>query len=201
MEALNSIWDSNIGAPYASVLDGQRENAMTNNASIPPKSDDAEPAHTMDDFVNHQPNRRYFDADGEIDLREAGLVLNAVMWISFMAFPKFWAILPEVPQKAHLLILLDEYLPYAYSQRCTTQIPEGEQRPDTSNRGPLATQLRELVAVWEPPNLTTDMRETARSLLRADGVAEPNCGWDEYAPSPDFPSDKMLLGPNGFNRD
>jgi hypothetical protein len=154
-----------------------------------------------DAFLNHHPGRKYFDADGEIDIREYGLMLNAIMWIGVMAAPKIWASLRHVPPKAHLLTLLDGYLPYAYSKRYAVSVQDGETRVDTSQRGPLATRLRELLEQWEPPQMTAEIRETARLLLLADGDQKPPCGWDEFTLEPNFPYEELILGPDGFNQE
>jgi len=48
---------------------------------------------------------------------------------------------------------------------------------------------------WEPPQITTEIRETARLLLLANGAKEPRCGWDEYGAEPGCPVEDMVIWP------
>jgi hypothetical protein len=122
-------------------------------------------------------------------------IVNCCGWLSMMAAPKLWAALPRIPPKTFLLKLMDSFVPYAYSNRYTQYIPDGETRMDTSQRGPAATRLRELLEQWEPPQMTPEILEAARLLLLADGGKEPPCGWDEYEAEPDCPVEEMIIWP------
>lgn len=137
----------------------------------------------------------YFGPDGEPVPSDFATMVNCCGWLFIMAAPKLWEALPRIPPKAFLLKLMNSFVPYAHSKHYTRYIPEGETPVDTSQRGPAATRLRELLNQWEPPHVTNEIREAARLLLLADGYKEPPSGWDEYRPDPDVPVEEMVIWP------
>lgn len=140
-------------------------------------------------------NSSYADAYGNPIRVDFATIVNFSGWLAMMAAPKLWDALPRIPPKTFLLKLLDGYLPYATSNRFLHNGSEDERPVDTTQRGPLAMQLRGLLEQWEPPQMTSEIRETARLLRLADGGDEPPCGWDEYEPDPDVPVEDTVLWP------
>lgn len=63
------------------------------------------------------------------------------------------------PSSAHLLHLLDAYMPYAQSRARDVE-------PRTLA---LAERMRGYLSGWSPPDLPVEIVETARALLDADG--------------------------------
>jgi hypothetical protein len=146
-------------------------------------------------ILQDEHGRIYYGPDGHPLMSDFATIVNFFGWLAMMAAPKLWAALPRIPPKTFLLNLLDGFLPYAVSKRYMTAVPEGETPVDTSQRGPAATRLRELLEQWEPPQMTPEIREAARVLLLADGAKEPPCGWNEYAPDPDIPIETTVIWP------
>jgi hypothetical protein len=63
-------------------------------------------------------------------------------------------------------------------------------------REPLALKLRGLLAAWTPPELPTEITQTTRALLHAEGMSPPPGGWDN-APDPEMQPEQFLLWPEG----
>lgn len=147
------------------------------------------------EILSTETGQTVYGPDGEPVLSDFATIVNFSGWLAMMAAKKLWDALPRIPPKTFLLKLLDGYLPYAHSKRYLSVVPEGETPADTTQRGPLAMQLRRLLEQWEPPQMTPEIRETARLLLLADGGKEPLCGWDEYEPHPEVPVEDTVLWP------
>ena len=64
-------------------------------------------------------------------------------------------------------------------------------------RGPLAGELRALLAAWAPPELPNTIKEAARGLLYAEGLLGPEGDWDNLMIVDPVPVDEMLLWPEG----
>jgi hypothetical protein len=123
---------------------------------------------------------------------------HCVPWVAVLAAPRFYARLRRVPPKEHLLTLLDAFLPYAHSKRFLSEVPRGQPRQETPDRGPCAERLRALIAQWEPPALTPEIRDAARALAVADACPPPTGGWDDYDGSDTpGPAEDGLMWPEG----
>ena len=105
--------------------------------------------------------------------------VNAGGWIGMLAAPKLWAALRRIPPKAFLLEQVDTYLAYAKSRRHYAYIPEGQPRPDLSERAPAVERLRDLLLDWEPAIVTPEIRDAARAIYFTEYGAESKISWDE----------------------
>lgn len=80
-------------------------------------------------------------------------------WLHVLARPAIFRSLTRSPSSAHLLHLLDAYVPYATSRARDVE-------PRTLE---LAERMRECLRVWSPSDLPAEIVETARALLDTDG--------------------------------
>lgn len=125
-------------------------------------------------------------------------VVNAASWIDMLAAPKLWAALRRIPPKTFLLELVETYLEYARSRRHYAYIPEEQERPDLSLRGPAVQRLRDLLLGWEPPLITPEIQDAARAVYLTEYGAPPKESWDEAEHNfPDTPLEASLIWPAG----
>lgn len=129
---------------------------------------------------------------------ELAAIVHGEAWIGTFALPHVFARLRRIPPKAYLLKLVDEYLPYAHSKRFLRYVPHGEPRMERPERGACADQFRELLALWEPPVLTPELRDAARALFIADGLELSELGWQAFEVEQDpTPVEAALPWPEG----
>lgn len=124
--------------------------------------------------------------------------VNAAGWIAMLAAPKLWAALRRIPPKAFILECVDIYLAYAKSPRHYAYIPDGQRRPDLRLRAPAVEHLRKLLVDWQPPVVTTEIREAARAVYFTEYGAPPQPSWDEEEHNlPNMPLEATLIWPEG----
>ncbi len=119
-------------------------------------------------------------------------VFNTVHWLQVLASPPLYGLLQRVPDRDHLLRLLDRYLAYAVRGQWYHRPIQG------SPRVPLALELRTLLETWAPPDLPSGITNGARGLLDAEGIAAPPGGWDAFVNRCLEPVDDVLLWPEGI---
>lgn len=125
-------------------------------------------------------------------------VVNASGWIGMFAAPKLWTALRRIPPKVFLLELVETYLEYARSRYHYAYIPEDQERPDLSLRGPVVQRLRDLLLDWEPPLITPEIQDAARAVYLAEYGAPPKESWDEADHNfTDMPLEASLIWPEG----
>jgi len=132
--------------------------------------------------------------DGSSLLGDFVASANAVQWIQILAIPRIFLSMKRVVPREHLLSMIDAFIAYAQSGE---RYAKADDEPvPYEQREPFARKLRALVEQWSPPGLPADITETARELLRADGMLPPPGGWDS-TPDPDMPPEQYLLWPEG----
>ena len=129
--------------------------------------------------------------------KEFANVLNAESWFAMLASPRLWSMLRRIPPKAFLIELLDAYLVYAKSGRHYAHDQEGRRRPDLSLRSKSAEHLRELLIAWEPPTVTPEIREAARTVSAAEYGETRSENWDDPEHDPPTPLEATLIWPEG----
>lgn len=115
-------------------------------------------------------------------------------WLQVLARPVLFRTLTRSPGPAHIVSLLDAYFPFARGRQESAEL-----RGDTSGAKvvDLMGQMRLLLESWSPPALPTDMVETARALLVADG-SYAAFDWDKVpALSEGMTIDQVLVWPRG----
>ena len=80
-------------------------------------------------------------------------------WLHLLARPAVFRSLSRFPSSAHLLDLLDAYLPYAVSRAQDVE-------PHTLE---LTERMRMYLRGWSPPDLPDEIVKTARAILDTDG--------------------------------
>lgn len=124
-------------------------------------------------------------------------VIHAIGWIDVLASPRLWATLRRIPPKAFLLELIDAYLVYARSGRRYTNVPEGQQRPDLTLRSAPAERLRALMVAWEPPVISTEIRDAALAVALAEFGPPPAESGDDVDHDIPMPLEAALAWPEG----
>ncbi len=124
------------------------------------------------------------------EMIEAGW--NFHYWLAVLCSPAILRSMRRTPIPEHIVRVLDAYLPYA----------SGKQSPfstvgvhaDPQQREMLMRKLRGIIARWRPPEIPEELVETARALMRAEGVEVPLEGftWD-----PKVAPEDCLLWPEG----
>lgn len=96
-------------------------------------------------------------------------------WLQVLARPEVFRTLNRSPSSAHLVRLLDDYLPFVKERQTSAEL-----RGDTSGAHVvgLMNRMRLLLESWSPPALPTDMVKAARELLVADG-SYATFDWDK----------------------
>lgn len=120
-------------------------------------------------------------------------VIDFGMWLMVLASRSYYHTLERTLDPAHLIRLLDIYIPYAernalYHQPMFAPVPY-------ERRVPSAVRLRALLATWTPPELPEEITVAARELLHAEGLGGPRYDWE--ALSPRLPKADLLLWPEG----
>jgi hypothetical protein len=132
--------------------------------------------------------------DGSSPLGDFVASAHAVQWIQVLAVPRIFLGMKRPVPRDHLLSMVDNFIAYAQSGE---RYGKAEFEPvPYEQREPLARKLRALVEQWSPPGLPGEITETARAVLRADGMLGPPGGWDNV-PDPDMPPEQYLLWPEG----
>lgn len=129
--------------------------------------------------------------------REIRDVLHAIGWIGVLASSRLWATLRRIPPKAFLLELIDAYLVYARSSRHYVNVPKGQPRPDLTLRSAPAERLRNLLFAWEPPLITTEIRDAALAVALAEFGEPPAENWDDAEHDVPIPLEASLIWPEG----
>ncbi|WP_437585758.1 Uma2 family endonuclease [Sorangium sp. So ce1000] len=118
-------------------------------------------------------------------------------WLLVLACPRIFHRMGRMPPREHMVKLVDDYLPYARSERQQRSWKHGRLfQVDTERRQMLAARLRALLMEWSPPELPPEITETARALLDTEGHDPPLGGWGNL-PDPDMPPEDFLLWPEG----
>lgn len=121
-------------------------------------------------------------------------------WLGFLCCPHLLRSMRRAPIPAHLVRLLDAYLPYARSDRVRFMAPPRFQ-VNPEKREELTLQLRALLKQWTPPDIPDELVQTARALMRAEGVERPRSGkWDTVKVDPAHPPEETLMWPEGIPR-
>lgn len=125
-------------------------------------------------------------------------VIGIGLWFLTLTSSRHWAMLRRIPSKAYLLQLVDAYLIYAKSGRYYRGSPVSPAPVDMTERSALAERLRDLLADWEPPAVTPEIREAAMAVCIAESGSPPDENWDgpENDP-PAIPLEAMLIWPEG----
>ena len=122
-------------------------------------------------------------------------VINTLQWLMVLSSTPLYRSLGRTPISAHLVELLNIYLEYvAHDGRYRRAEFEGV---PYERRGPLAGELRALLAAWAPPELPNTIKEAARGLLYAEGLLGPEGDWDNLMIVDPVPVEEMLLWPEG----
>ncbi|XXY16507.1 hypothetical protein WME88_50555 [Sorangium sp. So ce216] len=134
-------------------------------------------------------------------------VLHAMQyadWLRVLASPRIYQAMARKPTREYLLTLHDRYLPYARSKHALRK-QQGYAcfNVDEERREALADRLRTLLETWTPPELTPEIVETARQLLKAEGdTGSPEAwdaaSWESPADDPGAPPEDYLLWPEGI---
>lgn len=119
-------------------------------------------------------------------------------WLLVLACPRMFHRMARRPTREHLLKLVDDYLPYARSERQQRSWKHGSRfEVDRERRQMLAARLRELFTRWSPLELSPEITEAARALLDTEGNDPPPGGWGNLR-DPDVPPEEILLWPEGM---
>src|SRR4051812_40570215 len=86
-------------------------------------------------------------------------------WAQVLARPAVFRTLTRMPSREQLLRLLDEYQPFAHSRLADVGAQGYVSGADEPLVGQLADRMGVLLAQWSPPELGTEIVETARALL------------------------------------
>ncbi|MFS8065543.1 MAG: hypothetical protein ACMG6S_04140 [Byssovorax sp.] len=121
-------------------------------------------------------------------------VIHLVMWLMVLASRSYYSTLDRALDRAHLIRLLDIYIPYAergalYHQPMFEPVPY-------ERRVPLALRLRALLETWTPPELPEEITLAARELLHAEGLPGPHHDWETWISRMVDPD--LLLWPEGI---
>lgn len=151
--------------------------------------------YSENDVIQHALATGYkASANGRPVLDDFADVANSVMWLQVLAVPRIFRSMTRMPPREHIERLVAIYLEYV---RHDGRYVGAEFEPvPYETREALALKLRELLSSWSPPELPTEITETARALLYAEGMNPPAGGWDN-APNPDMRPEEYLLWPEG----
>lgn len=119
-------------------------------------------------------------------------------WLLVLACPRMFHQMVRRPTREHMLKLLNDYLPYARSERQQYFWKYGSRfEVDRERRQMLAGRLQKLFMEWSHPELTPEITEIARALLDTEGNDPPPGGWGKLQ-DPDVPPEEILLWPEGM---
>jgi len=114
-------------------------------------------------------------------------------WLIVLASPRMLEAMRRVPPRDHLLRMLDAYLPYAKGTATLGGRDYGF-RLNPEERGAAALALRWAIERWEAPEISREVTQAARKLLRADGEGPySDEDWDAHLCNPSV--DDHLLWP------
>lgn len=190
--------------------------------STPPDEPDSPGALTVEEFLGPKPMRRADRGGIEITYvddwnggmivaqkitptpegaspfgAEIGDVHGFLIWLMVLASPPLYRTLVRIPDRDHLLRLLDTFIAYAARGHHVTSVDP----PTTlrlAERDGLARSLRVLLATWTPPVLPGAITDAARDLVEAEGLCAPEGGWDNLKHDKPYPLDDVLLWPEGI---
>lgn len=101
----------------------------------------------------------------------------ATGWINMLSSPKLWGALRRIPPKAFLIERLDAWLVFARKS-----VADGDEKAALVERRSIPFQcLRDLLVDWEPPTVTPEIREAARTLHISEFGRPPDDDWDRMA--------------------
>ena len=129
---------------------------------------------------------------------DTSAIINFSIWIAVLASPHLYRTVTREVDPAYLTPFLDIWI--AYSERGDHHQSKKLTPTACERRVVLARKLRDLVAVWTPPELPAEITETARAPLDVEGLKPPGGrGWDET----DFelegtPVEDILIWPEGI---
>jgi hypothetical protein len=134
--------------------------------------------------------------DGSSMLSDFAIAAHCFQWLSVLANPKVFLGMSRMPSREHLLRIVDMYLAYV---RRGERLPEPQFTPvPYEQREPLTLRLRALLETWSPPELSAEITDTARAVLHADGIKEPDEGWDNAYDS-DIKMEDHLIWPENVS--
>jgi hypothetical protein len=122
-----------------------------------------------------------------------------IMWLMVLASPPLFRTLRRMPDRDHLLHLLDTFVAYAARNDHVVHVKWSPRRwVRHSEREALARKLREILATWTPPELPQEITDTARELVEAEGMRPPEGGWDNLEHDKPYPLEDVLSWPEGI---
>jgi hypothetical protein len=101
-------------------------------------------------------------------INEIGNAFPFAMWLHVLARPEVFHALSRQPSREHLIALCDAYLPFARSRREHAKEQGYISGADEALVSELADRVRSLLEAWRPGELSEEMVDMARALLRAD---------------------------------
>jgi hypothetical protein len=115
-------------------------------------------------------------------------------WLGTLSSPRVLQAMRRMPTQEHLLTMLDAYLPYARSER---RWPYGGKiwYPDPQRREARALELRAAIEHWSSGEISREITQAARALLREDGIVQTDEEWDACAHEDDRPPEDSLIWP------
>jgi hypothetical protein len=121
-------------------------------------------------------------------------IFHFQQWLFVLACPPLLKRMRRMPTQEHLLIMLDAYLPYARSER---RLKYGNKiwYPDPQKRQARALALRAAIERWSSPEISPEITQAARALLREDGNTETDEEWDAYVDEDERPPEDSLVWP------
>jgi hypothetical protein len=122
-------------------------------------------------------------------------IFNFRQWLQVLASPRILQAMGRTPTQKHLLDMVDAYLPYARSTRRFTHRPKDDWRPEPQQREARAIELRAAIERWTSPEISREITQAARALLREDDVVDTDEGWDAYVVDLEPPPENYLVWP------
>lgn len=123
-------------------------------------------------------------------------VLNSWHWILVLASPPLYRTIRRPVDPLYVARMIDIII--AYAERGARYLGARLSPVRYERRAPLAKKLRALIVEWTPPDLPAKITAAARELLRAEGQAAPEGGWDALSTDPD-PVEDILVWAEGLS--
>jgi hypothetical protein len=102
------------------------------------------------------------------------------LWLMVLSRPQLYDRLKRKPEREHLMLLIDDYLPFARTRPEDAQAKGYEpKRKDPELHERLALRLRELLGTWIPPALSPQIVSAARALSVAESYLGHKMTFDD----------------------
>ena len=123
-------------------------------------------------------------------------IFHFQQWLIVLSSPCILKAMHRLPTQAHLLCMIDAYLPYARSNRQLTDMSVPDSwMPDPESREARVLELRATVEQWTGPTISKEVIQSARAVLHEDSVDKSDEAWDSYIVDLEPPPEKFLVWP------